>query len=125
MANRYKDLALSFKAHPLTGDLMVAVDAAAVTQSIRNIILTAVGESPFSDFGSTIQNRLFDLFSPENKRNIEEELTLLILKHEPRVIVKNVTVTESKENYSIQASITYQIKTIDEDVTFTVFLRRA
>lgn len=123
---RYKDFSMSFKPHPLTGDLTSVVDSASINQSIRNIILTMVGEVPFSEIGSSVKRRIFENFDAAVKRDIEEDIKLTIIKYEPRVVVNSVTLTaDDIQMNSIIVTIVYEIRTINDPVTFTMFLKRA
>jgi phage baseplate assembly protein W len=124
-AYRYKDFSLSFKPHPLTGDVVRVYDKDAVNQSLKNIILTERGEIPFSDRGSNIKSKLFELMTPETSREIKEDILSAILAYEPRVIVDDVIITELPQENSISVSIVYRIRTLDELITFTIFLKRA
>ena len=66
MANRrisraFKDISLSFDPHPVTGDLRVLKNEAAIRRSVRNIVQTIPTEKFFNQlFGSDIRGSLFD-----------------------------------------------------------------
>ena len=94
----YVDLDLSFTPMPgglvdgvRKGDIYKKKDVAAVTQSIKNILLTNHYEKPFDiEYGGNIRSFLF-----ENKNNYSEpfvrnQVKDAIEKHEPRAIVENV-----------------------------------
>ena len=122
---RFKDLSLSFAAHPMTGDLVTVTNSAAVTQSLKNIILTRVGELGFSPMGSNVEDYLFSQMTPEVAREISDSLLVTILAYEPRVIVNSIVPVADVANYAISLTINYQIRTINEPVSFTIFLKRA
>ena len=49
----FKDVNITFKKHPVTGDVVVSKDASAIKQAIVNLLLTNKGERPFKpDYGS-------------------------------------------------------------------------
>ena len=51
----FKDLSVTFKPHPITDDLLVVKDKAAIFQSIKNLLLTRKGERPFQpNLGSSL-----------------------------------------------------------------------
>ena len=58
---KFRDIMVGFKKHPVTDDLVVSKDAAAIKQAIVNILLTNRGERLFnSRFGSDIRKYLFE-----------------------------------------------------------------
>ena len=60
-STKYSDIDLLF-ANKLSGDIFKKVDAAAVKQSVKNIVRTRKGEKPFNpEFGSNIGDFLFEL----------------------------------------------------------------
>ena len=70
---------------PVTGDLVVRKDASAVMQSIRNILMTRIGEMGFDeDFGSAVPSTLFDLIDPNLQYNLKDKIVLAIRTYEPR-----------------------------------------
>ena len=49
----FKDVSMSFKFNPLSGDLITLSNENAIARSVRNIVLTSPGEKIFDpDFGS-------------------------------------------------------------------------
>lgn len=58
--NIYSDLNLSFKPHPITGDITRKTDVDAVKQSIKNLISTNHYERPFKpSLGANLRGKLF------------------------------------------------------------------
>ena len=54
----FKDLAISFNANPSTDDFGAVKNERAITQSVRNLILTIFGERPFQpSIGSRVKLR--------------------------------------------------------------------
>ena len=57
----FRDVNITFKKHPVTDDVVVSKDNAAIKQSIVNLILTNKGERLFNpDYGSDIRSYLFE-----------------------------------------------------------------
>ncbi len=50
ISRSFKDISLSFKPHPVTGDLPVLKNERAINASIRNIVQTIPGEKFFNEF---------------------------------------------------------------------------
>ena len=95
MASRaFKDINLSFKRHPVTNDVLTIRNEDAIKRSVRNIIFTILGEKPFEpNFGSVINDTLFDLSTNLNEIRISDEIKQSLLNYEPRI--DNIVVTSS------------------------------
>ena len=95
MASRaFKDINLSFKRHPVTNDVLTVSDEDAIKRSVKNIIFTILGEKPFEpNFGSVINQSLFDLSTNLNQIRISDEIKQSLLNYEPRI--DNIVVTSS------------------------------
>ena len=87
MASRaFKDINLSFKRHPVTNDVVTIRDEDAIKRSVRNIIFTILGEKPFEpDFGSVMNESLFDLSTSLSEIRISDEITSSLNNYEPRI----------------------------------------
>jgi len=90
----FKDINLSFKRHPVTNDVVAIRDEDAIKRSVKNIIFTILGEKPFEpNFGSVINQSLFDLSTNLNEIRISDEIKQSLLNYEPRI--DNIVVTSS------------------------------
>ena len=87
MASRtFKDINLSFKRHPVTNDVLTISDEDAIKRSVRNIVFTILGEKPFDpNFGSVINDSLFELDTSLNQVRVSDEITQSLLSYEPRI----------------------------------------
>ena len=120
----YKDIDLTFSPKP-AGDIFKKVDAAAVKQSVKNLLLTSRGEKPFNNFfGSNLNSALFGLdteFDPEFVQNLIFDA---ITNHEPRARVLSVTVLLKPENNTLDTTVEFQVVNTKEIVTLDVSLAR-
>jgi len=120
----YKDIDLTFSPKP-AGDIYKKVDAAAVKQSVKNLLLTSRGEKPFNNFfGSNLNSALFGLdteFDPEFVQNLIFDA---ITNHEPRARVLSVTVLLKPENNTLDTTVEFQVVNTKEIVTLDVSLAR-
>ena len=120
----YKDIDLTFSAKP-AGDIFKKIDAAAVKQSVKNLLLTSRGEKPFNNFfGSNLNSALFALdteFDPEFVQNLIFDA---ITNHEPRARVLSVTVLLKPENNTLDTTVEFQVVNTKEIVTLDVSLAR-
>lgn len=120
----YVDVDLSFDKSTI-GDIYKKRDAAAVKQSVKNLILTAFGERPFRPyFGTNLSDLLFELFTPNIKYDIELEIKLAIQNWEPRAKVQSVKVTELREQNSLYVTLVFEVVNTLETVTLNVTLSR-
>ena len=111
MASRaFKDINLSFKRHPVTNDVVAIRDEDAIKRSVKNIIFTILGEKPFvPQFGSVINESMFDLNTELNEMRVADEIRSSLLNFEPRIdnIIANVTLSPdtNEMNCTVQYSI--------------------
>ena len=106
----FKDINLSFKRHPVTNDLVTIRDEDAIKRSIKNIIFTILGEKPFEpNFGSVINDALFDLNTDLNEIRIQDEITSSLRDYEPRISDIIVTVTVAPDTNEMNCTVQYDI----------------
>jgi phage baseplate assembly protein W len=73
------------------GDLYKKVDAAAVKQSVQNIILTNQLEKPFEPkFGANLRSFLFGLSSSFSDDTIKDQIKTQVERWEPRAKITDV-----------------------------------
>ena len=111
MASRaFKDINLSFKRHPVTNDVVVIRDEDAIKRSVKNIIFTILGEKPFEpNFGSVINESLFDLNTSLNEIRVSDEIRSSLLIYEPRISNVDVTVTVAPDTNEMNCTVQYDI----------------
>ena len=111
MASRaFKDINLSFKRHPVTNDVVVIRDEDAIKRSVKNIIFTILGEKPFEpNFGSVINESLFDLNTSLNEIRVADEISASLRNYEPRISDIDVTVTVSADTNEMNCTVQYEI----------------
>ena len=111
MASRaFKDINLSFKRHPVTNDLITIKNEDAIKKSVKNIILTILGEKPYSPlFGTSVNNSLFELANPLDHIRISDEIKSTLLNYEPRISNIKVNVANYPDSHELNATIQYDI----------------
>ena len=111
MASRaFKDINLSFKRHPVTNDVVTIRNEDAIKRSVRNIIFTILGEKPFEpNFGSVINESLFDLNTNLNEIRVSDEIRSSLLNYEPRISSIDVTVTVAPDTNEMNCTVQYDI----------------
>jgi|TARA_R110000796_G_C14281693_1_gene402739 phage baseplate assembly protein W len=120
----YSDLDFTFLAKPGTGDLYVKTDAAAIKQSVYNLVMTNVSERPFQPhLGTNITAMLFENLDVATAMTIERHIRHTLGEYEPRIEVVDVLVTEDGAN-TLRAQLTYQIISSAEIVESIISMER-
>ena len=111
MASRaFKDINLSFKRHPVTNDVLTVSDEDAIKRSVKNIIFTILGEKPFEpNFGSVINQSLFDLNTNLNEIRVSDEIKQSLLNYEPRIDNLEVTTSIYPDSNEVNCTVQYDI----------------
>ena len=111
MASRaFKDINLSFKRHPVTNDVVVIRDEDAIKRSVKNIIFTILGENPFEpNFGSVINNALFDLNTNLSEIRVSDEIKASLDNYEPRINNIDVSVSILADSNEMNCTVQYDI----------------
>ena len=90
-----KDLKITFKPHPITQDLQVSKDEAAVKQSVVNLLMTVPGERPFNNLlGSRLSELLFEPLDYGVAAQVENEIKDTIERFEPRIDIVDLDVNQ-------------------------------
>ena len=120
----YLDIDLTFNKRP-SGDIYKKRDAAAVKQSIKNLLLTDFYEKPFQPFfGGNLRAMLFELADDETEDEVEDNIRNAINKYEPRAEILTITVNVLPDQNDIRVSVYFKIISTQETVTFTTNLSR-
>jgi len=106
----FKDINLSFKRHPVTNDVVTIRNEDAIKRSVKNIIFTILGEKPFEpNFGSVINESLFDLNTNLSEIRVSDEIRSSLLNYEPRISNLDVTVTVAPDTNEMNCTVQYDI----------------
>jgi phage baseplate assembly protein W len=106
----FKDINLSFKRHPVTNDVVTIRDEDAIKRSVRNIIFTILGEKPFEpEFGSIINEALFELNTDLNEIRISDEIKNSLENYEPRISGISVSVSVYPDSNEMNCTVQYDI----------------
>ena len=115
MANRrisraFKDISLSFDPHPVTNDLRVLKNEAAIRRSVRNIVQTIPTEKFFNPlFGSDIRGSLFDFVDFGTASVIADQIQTSIENFEPRVDNLEIQVFPRPDRNEFEVNVIFDI----------------
>ena len=114
VSKSFKDLSMSFKFNPLSGDLITLKNENAIARAVRNIVLTTPGEKFFDpDFGSNVGEILFENVDDITAVSIEDEIKSSLKNYEPRVELIDVNVEPNFDENQFDVIISYRIVGID------------
>jgi phage baseplate assembly protein W len=120
----YSDIDLLFANRP-SGDVYKKVDAAAVRQSIKTILLTNHFEKPFLPlFGADLQQLLFDLNDPIVAPTAEREILENLAIYEPRAKPLSVKVSPQRDTNEVVVEVVFQIRSTNEQDSITTKVAR-
>ena len=114
VSKSFKDLSMSFKFNPLSGDLITLKNENAIARAVRNIVSTTPGEKLFDpDFGSSVGEILFENVDDITAVSIQDEIKSCLKNYEPRVDLTDVVVDPNFDENQFDVKITYRIVGID------------
>lgn len=106
----FKDLSVSFKAHPITGDLIVVKDDKDIVQSITNLLMTDIGERPFqSSLGTRLSRLIFDPLDSATAGLIANEIKNVIERYETRVLLDTIEVSPDYDENGFDVELVVNI----------------
>lgn len=123
---RFSDLDLNFTAHPIKKDVNKTVDAMAVINSIKNLILTNHYERLFQpDVGCNVRKLLFDNLDIITANAINREIEQTITNFEPRAKIEKISVRPDYDNNTFTVNMEFYIINQTTPITIQFFLERA
>ena len=106
----YSDISLSFSKHPVTNDVGKITDVNAITNSMRNILTTRLGERPFEpDYGSRIYDSLFELIDAISLDGLASSAREALEFWEPRIEVLRILPEANADAHEVQLTIEFYI----------------
>lgn len=121
----YKDIDLTFKNIPISGEIYKKTEAAAVKQAVKNLVMTNFGEKPFNpEFGGHVQSLLFELAHEDTEEEIEEQILSAINRYEPRAVALSVIAISDPDRNSVDVTIVFQVVNTQEEVSLSIALAR-
>lgn len=110
ISRSFKDISLSFDPHPVTKDLQVLKNEAAIRRSVRNIVQTIPTEKFFNSiFGSEVRGSLFEFVDFGTASIIEDQIETSINNFEPRVENLQIEVQPLPDQNAFDITIVFDI----------------
>lgn len=121
----YSDIPNSFAQTPFGNELSKITNERSITQSIKNLIYTNLGERLFQPtVGSDIMSMLFEPNFMDYINEIEMYIMRTIENYEPRAEVIQVLFPEVFDENSVEITIIYRVINNAEPITLNLVLKR-
>ena len=110
VSRAFKDINLSFNAHPVTKDITVLKNENAIKRSVRNIVNTIPRERFFNpELGSDVRSSLFNFVDYGTASVIQKQIQIAIENFEPRVDNLQVNVFPRPDSNEFEVNILFDI----------------
>jgi len=110
ISRAFKDINLSFNAHPVTKDITVLKNENAIKRSVRNIVNTIPRERFFNpNLGTDIRSSLFDFCDFGTASVIQRQITTTIENFEPRIDNLDIEVIPRPDDNEFEVNIFFDI----------------
>lgn len=120
----YSDIDLSFTLNTIN-DVYKKLDAEAVRQSVKNIVLTSYHEKPFRpNFGTGVRELLFELLDQPLVNEIDFKIRQAIQKWEPRAKVEDLKVQGLPDDNALIVTLVFSIRNSNKMVTLETTITR-
>ena len=121
----FSDFLDDFSPHPITGDIARLKNEQSIKQSLRNLILTNLGERLFQpDIGSNVKYSLFEPNDTALINDLRYHIQITVQNNEPRVNLLQVNLTSAPDEYSVSIDIVFSIINSQVPQNLSLILRR-
>lgn len=121
----FSDFMTSFAKTPVGDQLAKVTNERAINQSLKNIILTDIGERLFQpNFGSNVRTLLFENSIESNLSTIELYIKNSIENNEKRINLLEVNVDTGENETEVVINVLYNTINNPEPILFTYILKR-
>lgn len=110
ISRSFKDISLNFSRNPVTNDVVVIKNEEAIKQSVKNLVLTKLGERLFKPLiGTNTTGYLFELNTTLSANSLIQEIENILTTYESRINLKNITVNIEDDSNEFDVTIEYFI----------------
>lgn len=108
LQEKFSDVVSTFEVNPDTGDLYRNINDFAVRESLKNILLTDLGERPFQPtLGGDIRRQMFEIVDERMLIHLKRAIEIAIHNHEPRVVLRDLSIVPDEENNQVTVTVFY------------------
>lgn len=110
ISRSFKDISFNFTRNPVTNDVVVLKNEEAIKQSVKNLVLTKLGERLFKPLlGTNTNSYLFELSTSFSINTLIQEIEEILKTFEKRIKLSNITVNLEDDSNEFNISIDYFI----------------
>jgi len=121
----FSDFLNNFDKNPVTSTLAKIVNEESIKQSLRNLILTNVGERLFQPLvGSNVSRSLFEPADAVTADSLIYYIKNCIKQNEPRVLLNDVFVFANSDGNSFLVTIVFSVINNTAPISLDLILRR-
>lgn len=121
----YTDIDLSLTQHPISKELLVKRDVAAVKNAIKNLLMLEIGEKPFHrEIYGGLRRLLFEQLTPELAALLKRNISELIRVYEPRAKVFDIRILSYFDKNAIDIEIDFSVVNFPQIETLNVTVER-
>lgn len=121
----FSDFLNNFESHPVNKSLVRITNEQSVKQSIRNLVLTSLGERLFQPtIGSNVLRTLFEPNDLITAENIVFHITNTIKYNEPRANIVRVEAIPNDMTDSVAVNIVFSLINNPIPITLNLILKR-
>ena len=123
----FSDFLSTFDQSPISRDLAIIRNENAVKQSVRNLILTDLGERLFQpNIGGGINHRLFEPFNGFTADDIKKDILNTLKQNEPRISTSNLTVNviPNEDQNQFTVNVFFYIINNTNQISLSLVLQR-
>lgn len=108
LQEKFSDVVSTFEVNPDTGDLYRNINDFAIRESLKNILLTDLGERPFQPtLGGDIRRHMFEHVDEKTVLSLKTSIEVAIHNHEPRVVLRDLSIVPDDENNQVTVTVFY------------------
>jgi phage baseplate assembly protein W len=121
----FSDFLNNFDKNPITNSIAKITNEDSIKQSLRNLILTNIGERVFEPMvGSNVYRSLFEPSDAITADNIIYYIKNCVKQNEPRVVLNDVFVFPNPDGNSFLVTIVFSIINNTKQLSLDLILRR-
>lgn len=119
----YRDFLTNLDRNPATGGLETTTNEEAVKEGLKNMILTNIGERPYSRAGTRINSLLFEPMNSITISSMQEEIRSAVQRM-PRIENHESRIEPMNDLNAYAVTILFKMVNIPEQITLSFFLNR-
>jgi phage baseplate assembly protein W len=123
ISRSFKDISFNLLKNPITNDIVVLKNEEAIKQSVKNLVLTKLGERLFNPLvGTNTNSYLFELTTTFSINTLIQEIEEVLKNFEKRIRLSNITINSEEDSNEFNVFIEYYIVGLPQSLQNVEFL---